>query len=255
MLPAAWKAKGVVNVASDIPYPPMEFTTASGATTGFDYDLSQALAQQLGVTFSFNKQGFDTIIASLQSGKQDIIMSSMNDTPDREKVLDFVDYFNGGFNLLVKKGNPQNIKTLADLCGKTVAEESAVSQIDLIKAASAKCPNGQTITLMLLPTDGDAQTAVRAGKAAADLLDAPTAAYSAQTAGNGQYFDVVIDPANPSGVSTVPTGIGVLKKDADLTKALQGALQNLIQNGTYKQLLDKYNLGAYAVTSATINGK
>ena len=36
---------------------------------------------------------------------------------------------------------------------------------------------------------------------------------------------------------------------------LQGALQNLIQNGTYKQLLDKYNLGAYAVTSATINGK
>ncbi|MFN8171283.1 MAG: ABC transporter substrate-binding protein [Candidatus Nanopelagicales bacterium] len=254
MLPQRYKDKGEIDVASDIPYPPMELLAADGTVSGVDYDLSQALGEVLGVKVSFNKQAWDSIIPSLQSGKHDVIMSGMNDTLEREKVLDFVNYFDGGFALLVPKGNPEGITGLADLCGKTVAEETAVAQIDLIKAASANCPSGQEITILQLPTDGDAQNAVRAGKASADLLDAAVAAYSAQTAGDGQYFEVVHDAANPQGISPVLTGIGVLKKDNDLALALQAALQTLIDNGTYQQILDKYEVGAYAVPTAQLNG-
>jgi len=252
LLPQEYKDKGLVNVASDIPYPPMEILNEDGTVSGLDYDLSQALGQQLGVTFSFNKQAWDSIIPSLQSGNHDIIMSGMNDTLERQQTLDFVDYFLGGFSILVAKGNPDGITSLKDLCGKTVAEETEVAQIDLIKAVSKECPAGQEITIMELPSDSDAQNAVRAGKASADVLDAAVAGYSAETAPD--LFEVVVDPNEPNGVEPVYTGIGILKKNSALAAALQAALQELIDNGTYKKILDTYGLGQYGVPSAQING-
>jgi polar amino acid transport system substrate-binding protein len=239
LLPQEYKDKGVVNVASDIPYPPMEILADDGTVSGLDYDLSQALGQQLGVKFSFNKQAWDSIIPSLQSGNHDIIMSGMNDTVERQQTLDFVDYFLGGFSILVAKGNPDGITSLKDLCGKTVAEETEVAQIDLIKAVAKECPAGQTIEILELPSDSDAQNAVRAG-------------YSAATAPD--LFEVVVDPNEPNGVEPVYTGIGVLKEDSGLTAALQAALQELIDNGTYMEIMNKYGLGQYAVTEAVING-
>ena len=252
LLPQEYKDKGEINVASDIPYPPMEILAEDGTVTGLDYDLSQALGQQLGVKVTFNKQAWDSIIPSLQSGNHDIIMSGMNDTLERQQTLDFVDYFLGGFSILVAKGNPDGITSLKDLCGKTVAEETEVAQIDLIKAVSKECPAGQEITIMELPSDSDAQNAVRAGKASADVLDAAVAGYSAETAPD--LFEVVVDPNEPNGVEPVYTGIGILKKNSALAAALQAALQELIDNGTYKKILDTYGLGQYGVPSAQING-
>jgi polar amino acid transport system substrate-binding protein len=106
-----------------------------------------------------------------------------------------------------------------------------------------------------VPAETDAQLAVRAGKATADVLDAAPAEYAATTAGKGNLFEVVHDSQHPGGYSPVYTGIGVLKKDHDLTLALQAALKSLIQDGTYKQLLAKYKLSSYAIDSALINGK
>lgn len=252
LLPQEFKDKGVINVASDIPYPPMEILADDGTVSGLDYDLSQALGQQLGVKFSFNKQAWDSIIPSLQSGNHDIIMSGMNDTVERQQTLDFVDYFLGGFSILVAKGNPDGITSLKDLCGKTVAEETEVAQIDLIKAVAAECPDGQTIEIMELPSDSDAQNAVRAGKASADVLDAAVAGYSAATAPD--LFEVVVDPNEPNGVEPVYTGIGILKEDSGLTAAIQAALQELIDNGTYAEIMSKYGLGQYAISEAIVNG-
>lgn len=252
LLPKSFRDKGFIDVASDIPYPPMEILAADGTVSGLDYDLSQALGKVLGVEVRFNKQAWDSIIPSLQAGRHDIIMSGMNDTKEREKTLDFVDYFHAGMAIMVKKGNPDGIKTLLDLCGKTVAVETSTVQGDLVKAASKTCPSG-AITVLELPKDADAQTAVRAGKATADVLDAAVAAYSAQTAGAGQYFEVVVDPKNPNGYSPIFTGIGVLKANAGLSAALKAALQVLVDDGTYKQIFDKYALGSYAVTTVALN--
>ena len=252
LLPQEYKDKGEIDVASDIPYPPMEILAEDGTVTGLDYDLAQALGQQLGVKISFNKQAWDSIIPSLQSGTHDIIMSGMNDTLERQQTLDFVDYFLGGFSILVAKGNPEGITSLKDLCGHTVAEETEVAQIELIKAVAKECPAGQTIEILELPSDGDAQNAVRAGKAVADVLDAAPAGYSAKTAPD--LFEVIVDAEAPNGVEPVYTGIGVLKENSGLTAALQAALQEIIDNGTYKSILDKYGLGQYAVTEAIING-
>ena len=69
----------------------------------------------------------------------------------------------------------------------------------------------------------------------------------------GQGIQAVKDPANPAGYNPVYTGIGVLKKDAELSKALLAALQSLIADGTYDQILAKYNLSDNTVKETGLN--
>jgi polar amino acid transport system substrate-binding protein len=255
LLPADFKTKGI-NVASDIPYAPMEMFDENNKPTGFDYDLSQSIAQKLGVTVSFNKQAWDSIIPSLQAGNHDIIMSGMNDTVERQATLDYVDYFKGGFAIVVAKGNPNKVATLLDLCGQPVTIQKATVQGDMLKALTPQCvaAGKKAVVINEYPSDPEALNALRAGKGIADVMDAPIAAYAAQTAGKGQYFELITDAANPNGYEPVYTGIGILKANKELTAALQAAVQSLINDGTYGKILAKWNLSSFGVTEATING-
>ena len=83
LLPADYLTAGI-NVASDIPYEPFEYWDESGKLTGFDIELGDLIGQKLGVKMIYNDQVFDTIIASLESGNNDIILSSMSDTIERQ---------------------------------------------------------------------------------------------------------------------------------------------------------------------------
>lgn len=254
-LPERYKSAGVIKVASDIPYPPMEMFDENQKLTGLDYDLAQALGAKLGVRLELQTQAFDSIIPSLQSGKNDIIMSGMNDTAERQATLNFVDYFHAGFSILVPKGNPDRITTVMDLCGRNVAVQKATVQAEILHSYDQQCRDQGTepVNVSELPLETDVQTAVRSGKAAADVVDSAAAVYAAKTAGNGTIFDVVKDPANPAGYNPVYTGIGVLKKDAELSKALQAALQAIVADGTYGTILEKYDLSDYRVKEAGLN--
>ena len=254
-LPAKYKTAGVIKVASDIPFPPMEMFDSNQNLTGFDYDLAQAIGAKLGVRMELQTQAFDSIIPSLQSGKHDIIMSGMNDTAERQKTLDFVDYFHAGFSILVLAGNPNKITTVLDLCGRNVAVQKATVQADILHGYDAKCTakGSGPMKIAELPLETDVQTAVRSGRAIADVVDSAVASYAAQTAGDGKMFAVIRDSANPAGYNPVFTGIGVLKKDSQLSKALLLALKSVVADGGYQKILKKYTLTDYAVDKAGIN--
>lgn len=254
-LPAQYKDKPL-NAGSEIPYAPMEFYDKNQKPVGFEVDLLNAIATKLGTTVEFHEQAFDTIIASLQSGKHDLAVSSMSDTVDRQKVLDFVDYFQGGASLIVQAGNPKNVTGLAGLCGSNVTTEAASWEVDVLASASKACTDAgkKAITTLALPSDVAAQNAVRAGKAVAYLSDSQAAAYTAKVAGGGKYFELVVDPENPNGYESGLIGVGILKSNKDLTKAIQLAVASLIKDGTYLDLLKKWNLESFAVTEATVNG-
>jgi polar amino acid transport system substrate-binding protein len=251
LVPAKYTDKGEINVASDIPYAPMELLDDAGNVTGFDYDLFQAIGAKLGLKVTFEKQAFDTIIASLESGNHDAVASAMTDNVERQAKLDFVDYFSAGSSLVVNKGNPDGINSLADLCGKTAVIESATVQGDTLKAVD--CGSKPAINVLSFPDEPSTLNALRANKGSAFLIDSPIAAEAVQTAGGGKYFDLVVDPAAPTGYDSGLFGFGVVKGDK-LAEAIQAALNSLIADGTYKTILEKYNLASFAVTTATING-
>ncbi|KOX33699.1 MULTISPECIES: ABC transporter substrate-binding protein [unclassified Streptomyces] len=256
-LPAEIQKSGVIKVGTDASYAPMEFTEG-GKIVGVDPDIAQALSKQLGVELKFVSGTFDGLITSIYSGRQDLIMSSMTDNKKRQeglddngkkigKGIDFVDYFSSGVSLLVKKGNPQGINSLDDLCGKTVAVQRGTIYEDTFKAQATKCGD-KKLTIQAFDTDAEAQTRVKAGGAAADLNDYPVAAYIAKTSGGGNDFEVV---GSQSDVGLF--GIGVSKDKPQLRDAVKEALDAIIKDGTYAEALKKWDVEDSAVKSATVN--
>ncbi len=255
-LPDTIKSAGVIKVASDIPYPPWEMyvSPTSKQATGFDYDLSQAIGAKIGITTSFNETPFDGIILSIKSGKNDMIMSGMYDNPDREgQGVSFVDYAWDGTSILVPKGNPKGITNLDSLAGQTVACESGTTQQLLLQSLNKQfAASGKpAMTIKAVPNQPAALLAVSSGTAIGDLTDHSTAANIAKTAGGGNTFDVLLDPAAPNGYAPQIDGIGIVATNTALIDTVQKALQALITDGTYKKLVDRY--GLIAVSSAMVN--
>jgi polar amino acid transport system substrate-binding protein len=248
--------KNGIDVASDIPYEPFEYNDETGLLVGFDVDLGALISQKLGAEVRFNDAVFDTIIPNLEAGTNDIIISSMSDTLERQAKVDFVDYHIGGSQMIVAKGNPENIVDAASLCGKTVIVQNGTIQIDLVGTMSADCEaaGNSAITITTLPDAPLMENALRAGQGDAVMMDSLVAQGAAAKAGNGEYFEVVNDAAAPNGYDAGFVGIAILKKDTALRDAIQAALQSLIDDGQYATLLEKWNMASNAVSSASING-
>ena len=251
-LPASIQQSKQLKVGSDVAYAPVEFfKEGTQEVQGIDWDLAQALGSKLGVTVSFANTTFDGIIPALKAKRFDIIMSAMSDTPERQKQVDFIDYFTAGTSILVKKGNPEGIQSLDDLCGKTIALQKGTTQVDVATAQQSKCTAAgkPKINVLTYDKDTDAQLQVRSGRAVADMNDFPVAAYAAQTLGGGSQFQVVGQQ-----IEAGPYGIGVRKDDTQLRDALQAALKAVIADGTYDQILQKWNVTQGGLKTATING-
>ncbi|WP_431955092.1 ABC transporter substrate-binding protein [Actinacidiphila sp. bgisy167] len=261
-LPKSVQSAGVLKVGSDIAYAPVEYYK-DGKAVGIDPDIADALSKQLGVKVEFQNGKFAQLIVGLQSKRFDMIMSAMNDTKDRQngvdsdtgktvgEGIDFVDYFTAGTSILVQKGNPKGIKSLDDLCGKTVALQQGTTSEGIAKDQAKKCQaDGKgKLTLQTFDTDPEALLRLKQGASAADLNDFPVASYNAQTSGGGKDFEVVGDQ-----IGAGPYGIGVTKQNTELRDALKEALDAIIKNGEYTKILEKWNVTDGAVTSATVNG-
>ncbi|MYS23867.1 amino acid ABC transporter substrate-binding protein, PAAT family [Streptomyces sp. DvalAA-14] len=257
-LPKKFQDSGVIKVGTDASYAPME-QTENGQIVGIDPDIANALSAQLGVKFVFTNGTFDGLITSLYTGRSDIVMSAMSDTKDRQqglddsgkktgKGVDFVDYYNSGSSLLVKKGNPKGIKALGDVCGQTVAVQRGTIYEDAFKTQKKAC-GAKGLTIQSFDTDAEAQTRVRAGGAVADLNDTPVAAYIAQKSGNGNDFEVAGGPADAG-----PFGIALDKSNTQLRDALKEAVDAIIADGSYAKVLQKWNSTSGAIQQSAING-
>lgn len=255
LLPDDVTDRGAVRVAMGVPYPPFVAVDENDELTGVDVDMSLALSQKLGIDFTVAHQPFESVIPSLQSDRHDLIMMGMNDSKERQETLNFVEEINAGFAIVVEKGNPEGINTLTDLCGHSASTQKSTLQAELLEELSEECiaDGKEGIDVQALPVAQDSQTALRAGRAQAYIVDAPVAAYTAQTAGDGEYFELVQDPQNPQGFNPVYSGFGLLKERTELTDALQAAMQSLMDEGIYQDILDQHGMGALALDEALVN--
>ncbi len=117
-------------VGTDNTYPPMEYMDPNDPSKliGFDVDLGDALSKYLHKEIVWKPTQWDGIIPGLTSDKYDLIISSMNDTEERRKTIDFVDYGNWGQAIVVKADSNDSIHTINDLKGKTVGVQDCHNQ-------------------------------------------------------------------------------------------------------------------------------
>ena len=175
-------------------------------------------------------------------------MSAMSDNKKRQAEIDFVDYFNAGTSILVKKGNPEGIKSLDDFCGKTIALQRGTTQDDVAKAQATKCQAaGKPLKILKFDRDTEALLQVKQGRAVADMNDFPVAAYTAKQAPND--FEVVGEQ-----IEAGPYGIGVRKEDtAAARRAPEGAFRRSSTTVSTPRSSSKWQVTQGAVKTATIN--
>jgi polar amino acid transport system substrate-binding protein len=260
-LPQRIRTAREIRVGSDVSYAPVEFYDAFAPDVlerpvgepepqvrGIDPDLATELGRKLGVRFTFVNTGFDELIPSLQDNDFDLIISSMTATPERAQEISFLEYFQAGTSILVPKGNPGKVGSMADLCGATVTLQAGTIHEELVDTQQADCGRRP---IKARPLDSGTQVVleVKFGRADAALADFPVAAYNAKVSGEGNDFQVVGDQIDPG-----PYGIGVRKDDTDLQRVLQEALRAIIEDGSYDRVLTKWNVTDGALKSAKLTG-
>ncbi|MFD4525875.1 ABC transporter substrate-binding protein [Streptomyces sp. NPDC058470] len=260
-LPKAIQDAGVIKVGTNAEYAPME-SVENGKIVGVDPDIADALGKQLGVKLTFTSGSFDGLITAVNSGRYDIAMSSITDNKQRQEGLDdsgkklgegvdFVDYFVAGTAIYVKKGNPEGVNGIEDLCGKTAAVQRGTTYEQALKDQSKKCTDAgkKAIDIESFENDTEAQTRVKSGGAVAGINDYPVALDLSRKADNGNAFEVVGEQYDAG-----PFGIVLSKKNTELRDVLKEAVDAIIADGSYKKVLEKWGAESGAIDKSAING-
>jgi len=230
---------GTLDVGSDIAYAPIEFyEEGTQNAVGLDVDIGKAIANELGVKVNFINTGFDGLIGALEAKRFDVIMSSMTVTEKRQQEIDFIPYFTAGTGILVQAGNPKDIQSLADLCGKSVAVQLGTIQVDQLDAQNEQC--AEKISITTFDQNPLAVEQLRLGRADAVTADYPVAANDARLS------DGALEIAGPQ-FEAAPYGIGLRKDSTALNTALTKALQSIMDNGQYDKILADWGLEAGSI--------
>jgi polar amino acid transport system substrate-binding protein len=248
LVPPAIAEDGVISVGSDTSYAPNEFIAEDGETiVGFDVDLFTLVAQKLGLEAQFETAAFDSIIAGVGSGRYEAGVSSFTINPERLQQANMISYYEAGTQWATKAGNPDGVDPDA-ACGLTIAVQKATVQVDDITARSEACEAAgeDPITINQYDLQSDATAAVVSGAAVAGLADSPIMAYAVQqTNGQLELLGDIYDAA--------PYGYVVAQDQADFAQALADAVQALIDDGTYSEVLSRWGVEDGAIDDPTVN--
>jgi polar amino acid transport system substrate-binding protein len=109
------KARGKLVVAMDVGYDPFEVLSPEGKPVGYDVDVVNEVAADLGVQVELQNTAWDGIIPTLQTGKVDAIFSGMSITEERRRAVAFSDPYYAVGQVVVKKKGDGRIKGFKDL--------------------------------------------------------------------------------------------------------------------------------------------
>jgi len=238
------KSDGVVLMGVRFDNPPLSYTTDSGEWVGFDVDLANALATQMGLEPKLVKVDELARISFLQEGKIEVAVASMNHTRQREDAVDFsITYFWDNQSFLVRKGT---YTSLDQMMGKKVAANAGSSVIPAWQAYSAQ--NGGPEPEIAEFTDKlAAMQALRDGVVEGYSEDNIT--LLALAAGDPNLELI------PGGFNPVQFGIGLPENDSSWRDQVNYALQELWKNGTYQQIYEKWFVGPEAVVKLPLGGE
>ena len=247
-VPEAIAADGRITVGSDTTYAPSEFIAEDGETiVGFDVDLFTLVAQKLGLEAQFETAPFDSIIAGVGSGRYEIGVSSFTINAERLAQVNMVSYYSAGTQWSTQQGNPNDVDP-DDACGLSIAVQKATVQVDDITARSEACTAAGRPAITIDQYDGQDQAtaSIASGKDDAGLADSPVMAYAVQqTDGQLELLGDIYDSA--------PYGYVVPKDQTDFAEALADALQALIDDGSYQQVLELWGVQDGAISEPAVN--
>jgi len=218
-----------LRVGTNANFPPFEFVNEEMKITGFEIDLLAEIAKKVGFTYEVVDMGFDGLIPALKSGKIDLIASGMSATEERKKAVDFSKAFFNTENVYLKRADDASINSKDDLKGKIVG-----AQIGTVQELAAKALEGVETSIVEDPLME--VVALENGKIDAVLLDNFVAYEFLKS--HPKLVEFFNEPDGSEGFSFA------LDKDKnpELLAKINAAIDELIADGTYDKLLEKYDM-------------
>ncbi|MDQ0769478.1 polar amino acid transport system substrate-binding protein [Pseudarthrobacter defluvii] len=250
LLPESIRTAGVLRVASDPTYAPFEyFDTDNKTMIGWDVDLTDAVGATLGLKVEHVPASFDTILPGLASGKYDMAASFFSVTPEREKIVDFVQYIKSGSGVAVLRGNPnQMTMDPMTMCGRRIAgQKGSIQSMEILPAFSTQCSEAghQPIDVQNFPSQSDANLALVSGRIDGVVADSVTLAYQAKEA-NGKFELAAGEEYKPE-----PIGLA-LSKNSGLKTAVTEAVRDVINSNHYSTISEKWGVPKSVLVTADV---
>lgn len=250
LLPASIRESGVLKIGIAPGKAPHVFVNPkTNVVEGFEPDLNAAIAKVLGVKIDYTRSTFEGLIAGVNSGRFDLAQGNLGDNNLRQEQIDFVDYNWLTFGLQFPEGNPENIDSVYDLCGRTLGVTGSGTTI--LQNALKQCEEKglPAAEYRIFPTLAELDAARASGRVSnASTEEIGLLEYNAK-------FDVgpKVDFIPAPEVGNLLEGFGLKKGSTELADALVAALQVLQQDGTYSQIFEKWAVPTYALDQIGIN--
>lgn len=216
---------GVLTMATNAEFPPYEYHDG-GAIVGIDVDIASAIAEKMGMTLEIEDIAFDSIIATVQSGKADIGVAGMTVNEDRLKNVDFSDAYTTASQMIIVK-NDSDLTSPEDLAGKSIGVQLGTTG-DLYVSEYEKAGS----TIERYSKGFEAVQAVMQGKIDAVVIDLePAKVFVSENEGIK-----VLDEA----LTEEEYAIAVKKGNTELLEKINTALAELKASGEIQKIIDKY---------------
>lgn len=225
----AIKKAGKIQMTTNAEFEPFEYKDGD-EIVGIDIDLSQAIADKLGVKLEVSDIAFDSLIPSMNAGKADFIAAGMTATEDRKKNVDFSDpYFNASQAIIVAKDS--DIKTRGDLNGKTVGVQQGTTG-DTYCTNDDGSSDVKVKEVKRYPKGMDAVSDLIAGRLDAVVIDDyPAEKLAAKNADKVVKLDDAL---------TEEEYAIAMPKGSDLVDVVNGVIKDLKDSGELNKIIDKY---------------
>jgi len=221
-------------------FAPFEFQ-ADGKLTGFDIDLIEALSKKLSLKPTVMNMEFQGLIPALQGKRIDLINSAMYMNEARAAQVDFVPYLRIGNQVIVTQDNPAKVTGRDNsLCGKTIAVTLGGIEETYARQDDQRCRSAglEGIKVQTLPTAQASSLSLRQGRADASYDSTPGVVQLLREVPG------VFKTVGPEFESDTRIGMAVAKGNTGMSEALQGALKEIVADGTYKQIIEKWKFPA-----------
>lgn len=226
-----WKT---VRIGTEGAYPPFNFFDSNKELQGFDVDIAKALCEKMKVECTYVAQDWDGIIPALVSNKYDAIIASMSITEERKKKVDFTDkYYQTPAGFVMAKDAGQTDFTAEGLKGKTIGAQSATTHASYLEDVYTDS------SIKLYGTQDEANLDLANGRLDAILADSVVLGewLKAEDAACCAMAHTFNGPVKYFGAGA---GIAIRQGEDDLKTMLNKALKDIIDDGTYAAINEKY---------------
>ena len=220
---------GKLHMATNAAFPPYEMVTDDGGFEGIDVEIATKIAEKLGLELVVDDQDFTAAITAAANGQSDIVMAGLTVNAEREEILDFSDTYATGVQVvIVKEGSDVTMDNLGE---KMIGCQKGTTGYQY---ASDTPENGGYGEDHVIGYDNGAIAveALKGGQIDCVIIDnEPAKAYVAANEGLTLLEGTWV---------TEDYAIGIKKGNTQLLDAVNGALKELIADGTVQGIVDKY---------------